>query len=184
MPPVDYETYNLDSFKGLTLPYYGACGNAFKVGTYVLEAMEDESDGYRSSLECVRVVPPGEAASLTFSASPVGVVKIEGLEENDGFSGHVFRDALIDFEWGRVGTNRHDDYYPSFNVTFNALDITRDYELYNGRIIGGTNYPAHRDAFLEELGLWTSMETKKTLARYRKEPLENSYTDDPRHGSW
>ena len=46
------DAIDLDTIIGRSFPFYGVCGNAFKLGDAVLEAVEDEDDGWRSSRLC------------------------------------------------------------------------------------------------------------------------------------
>lgn len=94
---------------GNELPFYGVDNNCFKLGDRVFEAVEDESDGYRSYLGSVEVRDP---SGLIFFRTPLASVRVVEVDDNyaeeyqlvdDG--GHV---------WLRFGTNNCDDYYPYF----------------------------------------------------------------------
>ena len=106
---------------GDSFPFFGVDANCFKLGDMVLEALEDESDGYRSCFGCMRVPPE----SKVFFPNPIDNVQVvwrekhqlhESLEypyTNSGFDGWelVAADGHV---WLRVGTDDAHDYYPCF----------------------------------------------------------------------
>ena len=100
--------------------YFGMDGNCFKLDGRVYEAIEDPSDGYRSSLEEVRLVEdPKELAKLVFPKRRIDtVIIVEGVGD---FSGHnlvsVGDVAPRGYVWADIGTSHADDYYPSFVCT-------------------------------------------------------------------
>lgn len=108
--------------------FYGVDGNRFKLDNTVYEAVEDESDGYRSMLDEIAIVADG---SGLFLPKPLATVTVEEIETS-GYSGDdlsrfgeigrgifEFRGfALIDVLdkhcWALIGTDRYVDYYPCF----------------------------------------------------------------------
>lgn len=184
------DSLDLDILAGEEFAYYGACGNCFKIsnkkhGTLVLEAMEDESDGYRSMLDHVRVVSEKDGKDLIFNDLPIAAVKIE--PHNTGyFVGHLIKDALIDFEWGQVGTNNHDDYYPSFCATFEALDPEKDYELTtaHGGKVKGKKYCFYRDQRLQGHGIKTRAGRITPPPEASVEKPDSHYQGNPLYGVW
>ena len=99
---------------GQELGFHGICGNAFKVGKYVFEAIEDESDGCRSYLGSIEVKDP---SGLNFFRRSISKVKI--VESGDGvFQGFRFLDVVDGHCWLVIGTDRMDDYYPCYVFTY------------------------------------------------------------------
>lgn len=103
----------LDDIIGQRVGFCGVDNNtiALLVGDRIraFEVVEDEDDGYRSSLKEVREVPIGNMIHFGAPVADVTVTKIE-TERCDGYqfaddSGHV---------WLQIGTDRSDDYYPCF----------------------------------------------------------------------
>jgi len=97
-----------------TFKFYGVCNNLYKLNDVVWEAMEDESDGYRSYLESIVRVDGDRGI---FFSSPLATVTVEKSTEypDDGFK-------LVDIEdghvWLEVGTDNYDDYYPCFRFEY------------------------------------------------------------------
>lgn len=118
-------------FEDLVGKRVGFCGvdnNAFCVelqdGTRLaFEAIEDESDGYRSMLEEVKPVP---LEGHIFFGQPISEVTIEDvyrevLPEHYGvFNGYKLVDASGHL-WLLLGTSNDDDYYPSFTVEYTPV---------------------------------------------------------------
>jgi len=80
------------------------------------EAIEDESDGYRSYLGSVETV---NCAGLIFFSYPVATIRIEDVNE-DSETGYQFRDVEDNHIWLRFGTDNADDYYPYFVFQYSA----------------------------------------------------------------
>lgn len=101
---------------GYEYDFYGVDNNTFCIGIEgkrcAFEVLEDESDGYRSYLESVRVSTKG----LIYFANALCKVKITELAHKE-FNGYLFTDTLTGHIWLRFGTDYTDDYYPIF--TFN-----------------------------------------------------------------
>jgi hypothetical protein len=99
---------------GKQVDFYGTDNNVFCIGQdkrTAFEAVEDESDGYRSMMEELRHVP---SKGHIFFRQPIARVRVELDTELDGYrlvdkSGHV---------WLRVGTDRADGYYPVFTFDY------------------------------------------------------------------
>ena len=91
----------------------------FRLDGVVYAAIEDPSDGYRSSMRGIVVV---EDAKLT-KAFPM--VRVIGIYQ-ESYSEDVLR--LFDVETGKsvleVGTLNTDDYYPSFVASFSPENMT------------------------------------------------------------
>ena len=108
-----------DFLNGKEFWFYGVDGYRFKLARpgflqRVYEAIEDESDGYRSYLKTVMVV---EDTSDIFFKLPLGLVRLEPDFQTD-CDGWLLRDVHRDHIWLRFGTNRYDSYYPTFYFTF------------------------------------------------------------------
>ena len=105
--------------------FYGVDSECFKLGDMVLEAVKNESDGYRSCFGCLRVPPEGKV----FFPSPIDRVRIVSRDRaqihehgkfpwtNIGFDGWelVAEDGHV---WLRIGTDDAHDYYPCFHFEY------------------------------------------------------------------
>ena len=96
--------------------YYNDCQLVrFRLNGTVYTAMEDPSDGYRSSMESLIVSPGAEMKNVFPAVRVVGRKKTSGYGTNDTLE-------LIDIITGKtvleVGTDNSDDYYPSFVGSF------------------------------------------------------------------
>lgn len=91
--------------------FYGVDNHCFKIGSKVLEVLEDESDGYRSCLGSVEIKDPKD---LNFFRTSIDTVIIVSVEIKDGFYGYELRSTADNHVWLRFGTDHADDYYPSF----------------------------------------------------------------------
>lgn len=100
---------------GMKYKFYGVDHNCFKIGKRVYEAVEDESDGYRSYLGSVEVVD-SKSKKLIFFRTAVDEVTVQKVDTGyfDGYH-FVAEDGHI---WLRVGTDNADDYYPMFTFDY------------------------------------------------------------------
>lgn len=111
---------DLDDLVGETVDFHGVDCNAFCVSVdgerYAFEAVEDESDGYRSMLAEVKRVP---TAGNIFFEQPVARVTVSMVEGESGehFRGYELTDA-DGHVWLRAGTSNCDDYYPYFTFSY------------------------------------------------------------------
>jgi hypothetical protein len=108
----------LTQFKGKTFNFYGVWNNCFKLNDVVFEAIEDPDDGYRSFLDCVKVI---KEQTQIFSPLPLCEVTIEeNVFLQDGFN-------LVEVNSNRpiltVGTDYEDTYYPCFVFDNNIVDV-------------------------------------------------------------
>lgn len=103
----------LDDIIGQRVGFCGVDNNtiALLVGDRIraFEVVEDEEDGYRSSLEEVREVPIGNMIHFGAPVADVTVTKIETTR----CDGYQFADDSCHV-WLQVGTDGSDDYYPRF----------------------------------------------------------------------
>jgi len=110
----------IDDMFGKEFAFYGVCNNEFKLDNTVYEALEDESDGYRSYLDTVIV----KQSDGIFSAQPLARVR---LETEDGDCSDVCK--LIDVSDGHVwlcfGTGDYDDYYPYFIFDYEPKSVSK-----------------------------------------------------------
>lgn len=92
--------------------FYGVCGNEFKLGDTIWEAVEDPDDGYRSYLDCIKK----RESDGIFFRHPLATVKVieKKAYENQDFEGWAFVDIFDNHEWLVVGTEDYNDYYPCF----------------------------------------------------------------------
>jgi len=108
----------LEDLVGETVDFHGVDCNTFCVTTddgerIAFEAVEDESDGYRSMLEEVKQTSLD--GNIFFDQSVARVTVTEAEER--GFNGYELTDE-DGHVWLRVGTDNCDDYYPVFTFTF------------------------------------------------------------------
>ena len=110
---------------GKTFKFYGVHDTFFKIGRHIFEAIEDESDGYRSYLDSIAA---RKDEKLVFLRRSFATVVVE--EENDGyFEGYVLRDTSDNHIWLRFGTNNTDDYYPYFVFQYQTkLEVAKRVE--------------------------------------------------------
>lgn len=98
---------------GEEVSFYGVDNHEFKLNDTVYEAIEDESDGWRSYLGSIETV---ESDGIFFSI-PLAVVRVGEFDDGhtDGFS-------LVDVEdghvWLEVGTGNYGDWYPYFTFSY------------------------------------------------------------------
>lgn len=88
--------------------YYHNHLNEFQLGRIIFEVLEDENDGYRSSLGHVNVL--STSAPLGQKLAEIEVRKLNTPDDQlfqliDTDDGHI---------WLEFGTNNWDDYYPCF----------------------------------------------------------------------
>ena len=91
--------------------FYGVDNVFFKLGDTVYEAVEDESDGYRSCLDEIRIA--SDAEGLIFFRNPLARVRVED-RGTDSQEGWLLRDVVDSHIWLEIGTDNNDDYYPYF----------------------------------------------------------------------
>jgi len=99
-----------ESLVGQEFGFYGVDNNAFKIGRFVFEALEDEDDGYRSYLGSVEVKDP---EGLIFFGRSVAKVRLEEYSFGD-FEGYRLVDVVGGHVWLKFGTDHAYDYYPCF----------------------------------------------------------------------
>lgn len=118
MSAFDFDTM----IAGFEFDFYGVDNCQFKLGisgsVFVLEAIENEDDGYRSYLGCIQISEPNGI----FFSTPVAKVRVESFDERPG-SGHADEGyRLVDVENGHVwltfGTDNYDDWYPCFTFCY------------------------------------------------------------------
>ena len=105
---------------GQVVDFYGVSDDLFKLDNHVFEAMENEDDGYRSSLDGIYLAKGGN-----FPRHPLTKVRIldhvpEEVREDDrirlygDFDGWCLQDIHTDKAVLIVGTDNAEDYYPSY----------------------------------------------------------------------
>lgn len=104
---------------GKELKFYGVDNLSFKVNNLVFEVLEDEEDGYRSSLGAVRFDGDWKKFGLIFHRRAFARVRVE--EYDDGYmEGYCLVDVDDGHQWLRFGTENYDDYYPMFAFHYQA----------------------------------------------------------------
>lgn len=102
--------FNFDSLVGKKHKFYGVDNNQFKLDKVVYEAIEDESDGYRSYMDSVIAKDVEKSIFFQRAISDVWLV-----QEDDGyFDGYKLIDVADGHIWLRFGTDKSEDYYPWF----------------------------------------------------------------------
>ena len=107
--------------------FYGVDNLMFKLDTWVFEAIEDETDGYRSNLDTIQHV--GLPDMVIFRNSPLAKVRIEEVNggpdtyDDDGYRLVDVKDGHV---WLEVGTNWNDDYYPCFYFRYHPKEDTSE----------------------------------------------------------
>jgi hypothetical protein len=96
---------------GLVDDFYGVDNTFFKLGCQIFQAIEDESDGYRSCLQEIAKIRKPKLKGLIFFQTPLARVRVEEDSDIDGYS---LVDMIDGHVWLRVGTGAYDDYYPYF----------------------------------------------------------------------
>lgn len=101
--------FDLSTLIGETCSLYlCTTANSFQLGSIIFEAMEDEDDGYRSSLDYVMIrkidqIRGGKLADV--------IVESRDTHEQFGWRLVDVKDKHI---WLEIGTDNSDNYYPSF----------------------------------------------------------------------
>lgn len=99
---------DLENMVGTEADFYGVNGNTFKLDARAFEVIENEQDGYRSTLDYVRMVP----LEGGFFDQPLARVRMRVQDGGDGLWQLV--DVVDDHVWLEFGTANADDYYPCF----------------------------------------------------------------------
>jgi len=100
---------------GVEADFYGVDCNCFKLNNCIFEAVENESDGYRSCMEEVRM--NDDTKDLIFFNTPLARIRVEDClvgQCDQTFNGYNLVDVNDGFIWLTFGTDNYDDYYPYF----------------------------------------------------------------------
>lgn len=109
----------------------------FRLDGTVFEVMEDEEDGYRSSLNYIESLPPGTPMKNVFPA-----IAVRGQQSAQDDQDTVqFLDPYTVAVVLEVGTDYSDDYYPSFVCSFNPKAMS-----VNARVVDIDRLPSMRRA--------------------------------------
>lgn len=92
----------------------------FRLGQIVFEVLEDESDGYRSSMKDLVIVSTSSKKSTT------KLDKVTLIEDGGLYSIKSLTDGYV---WLTFGTDHSDDYYPSFVYNWTPRLSDADKEL-------------------------------------------------------
>ncbi len=104
---------------GKKFGFYGVDGNLFKLGRWIFEALEDEQDGWRSSLDDIERRDQSDAI---FFKRALAQVEVQEFDEEYGDDGWRFVDVKDGHVWLAIGTNYNDDYYPCFYFRYHAKE--------------------------------------------------------------
>jgi hypothetical protein len=114
---------HFEELTGAELKFYGVDCNTFCLGLgnkkMVFEAVEDESDGYRSMLEDVRSVS-GEG-HIFFDMPLARVIVMDW--DTGGEGGYQLIDSDTGHVWLSMGTNYNDEYYPYFIFQYTPSEM-------------------------------------------------------------
>ena len=105
------EKVNFEKLIGTIATLYGSPNmdiNCFQLGSVKFEVKEDESDGYRRSMDEVVILSVNNPKQNLLAE-----VVIENAKNGD-ICGWQLRDTLTGHIWLTFGTNHSDSYYPSF----------------------------------------------------------------------
>lgn len=114
------QSFDFLAQEAFTAPFFGVDHNCFKLGERVFEAVEDESDGYRSCLGSVEVRAPN---GKVFFPNPIDTVYLSRVSEPVDPKGHEYVDGFDLYRltsiddghvWLEFGTENVNDYYPGF----------------------------------------------------------------------
>ena len=106
----------IEALEGKEFDFYGVYGHCFNLNGKVFEALEDESDGYRSYLASVELRNE-QTKDMIFFPNPVARVRVEqdGDTDDEGFCLKRVEDGFVVL---RVFTDYTDDYYPCFRFEY------------------------------------------------------------------
>ena len=109
---------DFEKFAGMEASlYYCNHLNQFQLGDVIFEAIEDESNGYRSMMQEVRLV---KTDAPRRSGDFLGIVTIEKVYENDFDGFHLTdKDGHI---WLTFGTDNVEDHYPTFKFLLSSKE--------------------------------------------------------------
>ena len=116
---MENQTINFDKLVNLTASlYYNKTHDLyrFQLGSVIFEVVEDENDGYRSSMEEVRVIDKEAPRS---QGDFLAIVRIEATNLNSRTTWSLI-DEVDNHTWLEFGTDNEDDYYPSFMFNYFA----------------------------------------------------------------
>ena len=112
------QSIDFDRLKGLTASlYFCSHLNQFQLGSVIFEVVEDENDGYRSSMSEVRIIKTDAPKN---SGDLLAIVSIN--KKYDGtFDGYQLIDPITGHVWYEFGTSEYDDYYPCFVFRYTPI---------------------------------------------------------------
>lgn len=109
MKKQNYNSINFESLVGSEAVLYQCNGlNTFQLGSVLFEVVEDENDGYRSSMQEIKIIKTNEPVTNKIKLDRVTILPdltISGYRLVGKDSEHL---------WLQFGTDNSDDYYPSF----------------------------------------------------------------------
>lgn len=109
-----------ESLIGKEHKFYGVDNYCFKLGNRIFEAVEDESDGYRSYLGSVELIGDPKGFGLIFPRYSFARVRLEESYSGCDFEGYQIVDLDDGHVWLRFGTEHAWDYYPVFVYAYSA----------------------------------------------------------------
>ena len=112
------QTIDFENLNGCTASlYYNNHLYQFQLGSVIFEVVEDEDDGYRSSMREVKIIKLNAPRNPGDFISTVSIVS-----HNDGsFQGYKLQCTTTGHEYLTFGTDNYDDYYPCFVFNFTPL---------------------------------------------------------------
>ena len=110
---IEIESFDFDKYTGKKFNFYGVDNNCFKLNDKVLEAIEDDTDGYRSMLGTIEVSGKGGI----FFRLPIAKVIVKKVDDGDN-DGYELIDSKDGHTWLSFGTNRSSSFYPCFYFNY------------------------------------------------------------------
>lgn len=110
---------DMDKLLGKEFGFFGVNENCFKIGSKVLEVIEDLGDGYISCMREVVQISKAECdkRSLHFFNEAIDKVRVEEAPASEwrcSFEGYRLVSVKDGHVWLTFGTSDYDDYYPCF----------------------------------------------------------------------
>ena len=105
----------------LEADFYGVDTTTFKLDKYIFEVVENPSDGYRSSMQEIRM--KDDTTGLIFFQTPLAKIRVENRTDGrrgdiNCFNGYNLVDVKDGFVWLTFGTDESDSYYPQFEFFY------------------------------------------------------------------
>jgi len=116
------QTIDFDKLVGLEASLYynkDHSTNRFQLGSVIFEVIEDEDDGYRSSMQEVQIIDQNADRN---PGDFLGIIQIRKNQFDSGNTQETWSlvDPMDNHCWLSFGTDNTDDYYPCFIFYYKA----------------------------------------------------------------